>query len=201
MINSIKTVITDPEKSLNVPNAITASRAVIAIVAAFLFASENQASFYWGIALFTCAGLTDLVDGWLARKTGQVSDLGKMLDPVADKIAIFALFAAFSVKLGLPLWVPAIYAIKELTQLIVGALLFSKVGRPLQANVWGKSASLVLYGGALLYLLGHLFWESLQVVGLIVLVIGLALSVFAGLGYYRQIKKMPALADPGTKGD
>jgi len=101
----------------------------------------------------------------------------------------------------LPLWVPAIYAIKELTQLIVGALLFSKVGRPLQANVWGKSASLVLYGGALLYLLGHLFWESLQVVGLIVLVIGLALSVFAGLGYYRQIKKMPALADPGTKGD
>jgi len=191
----------DWKESLNVPNAITASRAVIAIVAAFLFVSDNQVSFYWGIALFTCAGLTDLVDGWLARRMGQVTDLGKMLDPVADKIAIFALFVAFSIKLGLPLWVPALYAVKELTQLIVGAILFSKVGRPLQANIWGKTASLVLYGGALLYLLGHLFWEDLQVVGLIVLVIGLALSVFAGLGYYRQLKKMPTLADSGTKGD
>lgn len=197
----IADLISDRKKSLNVPNAITASRAVIAIIAAFLFVSDNQNRFYWGIVLFTFAGLTDLVDGWLARRMEQVTDLGKMLDPVADKIAIFALFIAFSTKLGLPLWVPALYAFKELTQLIVGAVLFSRVGRPLQANIWGKTASVVLYSGALFYLLGHLFWDDLQLVGVIVLVIGLALSVFAGLGYYRQLKKLSTLADSGTKGD
>ena len=137
LINSIKTVITDPEKSLNVPNAITASRAVIAIVAAFLFASENQASFYWGIALFTCAGLTDLVDGWLARKTGQVSDLGKMLDPVADKIAIFALLqrsaSNWDCRFGYQLFTQS-----RVDAANCGRTSFSKVGRPLQANVWGK---------------------------------------------------------------
>ena len=191
----------DLKKSLNIPNAITASRAVLAIIAAFLFVSDNQFRFYWGMALFVCAGLSDLVDGWLARKLGQVTDLGKVLDPVADKIAIFALFVAFSVKLGLPLWVPALYGLKELTQLIVGAVLFARVGRPLQANLWGKTASLVLYGGALLFLLGALFWDSLKVVGLVVLVIGLALSVFAGLVYYRQLKNIPPLTDSGTKGD
>lgn len=196
-----KFAIADLKKSLNIPNVITASRGVIAIVAAFLFVSDNQSRFYWGIALFVCAGLSDLVDGWLARRMGQVTDLGKVLDPVADKIALFALLVAFGVKLGLPLWFPVLYGIKELTQLVVGAVLFSKVGRPLQANIWGKTASLVLYGGALLFLLGALFWADLKVVGLVVLVIGLALSVFAGLGYYRQLKSLSPLPDSGTKGD
>lgn len=198
---AIADAIADLKKSLNIPNAITASRAVVAIVAAFLFVSDNQSHFYWGIALFVYAALSDLVDGLLARRMGQVTDLGKVLDPVADKIALFALLAAFGVKLGLPLWAPVLYGIKELTQLVVGAVLFSKAGRPLQANIWGKAASVVLYGGALFFLLGALFWADLKVVGLIVLVIGLALSVFAGLGYYRQLKNLPPLPDSGTKGD
>lgn len=85
-------------KSLNLPNLITASRLVLAfILFALIFAERNwidPMSGYWvGLALlFAFAATTDALDGYIARKYGQVTTLGRILDPFVDKIIICGTF-------------------------------------------------------------------------------------------------------------
>ena len=66
-----------------VPNAVTLARLLLMPLCAYLLATGR---FGWGIALTAVVGSTDWVDGWLARRTGQVSRLGQLLDPLADRL-------------------------------------------------------------------------------------------------------------------
>lgn len=93
---------------LTIPNALTLGRVVAAPLVAFVFlALARPMADLVAFALFTIAGLSDFFDGWLARRWGQVSAFGRMLDPIADKamvaitgavlVAIFHLSAAVTI--------------------------------------------------------------------------------------------------------
>lgn len=93
---------------LTIPNALTLGRVIAAPLVAFVFlALARPMADLVAFALFTIAGLSDFFDGWLARRWGQVSAFGRMLDPIADKamvaitgavlVAIFHLSAAVTI--------------------------------------------------------------------------------------------------------
>ena len=94
-----------------------------------------------------CAALTDLFDGKIARKFNQVSNLGKILDPIADKLSQMAIV----IVLLYTYWENPIkylfffLIVKEVLMLLGGALLLSKGMRPTAAEIWGKVATNVFY--------------------------------------------------------
>ena len=75
------------------PNLLTVLRIIFAsLIALILIFFDNKIAYFISFILFSLAGVTDYFDGWLARKKGQISDLGRMLDPIADKILVISTF-------------------------------------------------------------------------------------------------------------
>jgi CDP-diacylglycerol--glycerol-3-phosphate 3-phosphatidyltransferase len=75
---------------VSLADQLTIGRAVSVPVVVLLFAIDFPNHAYWGTAVFCLAMLTDQVDGWLARRAGQTTNLGRILDPMADKILVLA---------------------------------------------------------------------------------------------------------------
>ena len=75
------------------PNLLTIIRIIFAsLIALILIFSDSKMAYFISFILFALAGITDYFDGWLARKRNQISDLGRMLDPIADKILVISTF-------------------------------------------------------------------------------------------------------------
>ena len=95
----------------HIPNILTIMRFIfIPIILNFIF----QGNYILGIIVFTISGLTDVLDGFIARKFNFVSNFGKLMDPLADKLTQISVLAALvSVKI-IPVWILAIVVLKEL---------------------------------------------------------------------------------------
>ena len=126
---------------LTVPNLISALRiATIPVFWALIVDADTSA---WGIALFALVVATDWVDGTIARRTGQVSELGKVLDPVADRVAIAAGLIALVVRGAFPLWAAALILARDVAVLVAGVLLAAR-GVRLDVRWIGKVATFSL---------------------------------------------------------
>lgn len=93
------------------------------------------------------AAVTDLLDGKIARKYNMVSNLGKILDPIADKLSQVAIVIILIVKFwdGYLRYILFLFILKELLMVLGGALLIAKGMRPVAAEMWGKVATTVFY--------------------------------------------------------
>lgn len=134
-----------------IPNFLSYLRLLLIPAIAVLFVKGYLG---WSIGLIFLSGLTDLFDGKIARKFNQVSDLGKILDPVADKLTIITvavlLFWDFRNAEDATVrafgWVFLLFLLKDLV-MIIGGLLMLIVGlRPSAAEIYGKVATCVFYG-------------------------------------------------------
>ena len=99
---------------MNLPNAITIARIfLVPLVVAVLLTTQIQNWEFWGAGLFLAAALTDILDGYLARRRRQVTTLGGLLDPIADKLLISSALIAL-VQLGMaPAWMVVIIVGRE----------------------------------------------------------------------------------------
>lgn len=126
-----------------IPNWLSFIRIALIPVFAVLFVQGHQLV---AVIVMICAALTDLFDGKIARKFNQVSNLGKILDPIADKLSQMAIV----IVLLYTYWENPIkylfffFIVKEVLMLL-GALLLSKGMRPTAAEIWGKVATNVFY--------------------------------------------------------
>lgn len=127
-----------------IPNWLSFIRIALIPVFAVLFIQGHQLV---AVIVMICAALTDLFDGKIARKFNQVSNLGKILDPIADKLSQMAIV----IVLLYTYWENPIkylfffFIVKEVLMLLGGALLLSKGMRPTAAEIWGKVATNVFY--------------------------------------------------------
>ncbi len=103
---------------MNWPNRLTVARMVMAPVFMGLLLSSGTGSRYAAFAVFLVASLTDFVDGYLARRYGWVSNLGKFLDPLADKLLVSLAFIGLSQLNLVPVW--AVYAVVGRELLVTG---------------------------------------------------------------------------------
>jgi cardiolipin synthase (CMP-forming) len=110
---------------VTVPNLLSFAR--IALIPAFCWLSANERTRLWGILLFAVVVSTDWVDGYVARRTGQVSELGRILDPVADRLAIGAGLLTFAITGIFPFWAALLILVRDVAVLLGGA-----------AVLWGK---------------------------------------------------------------
>ena len=138
------------ENIWTIPNIISFIRILLIPVFGVLF---YNGQLLWALLILAFSGFTDFIDGKLARKLNQVSELGKMLDPIADKLtqATIAIVYFFSFRnaenetLNLFAWVFLLFIVKELLMIVGGALMIAVGIRPGAAEIYGKAATLVFY--------------------------------------------------------
>ena len=99
------------------------------------------------------SGITDVLDGYIARHYNMVSDLGKVLDPAADKLSQIAMFICLSVRYKLALVLVCIIIAKELTMFILGMIVFKKSGNVYSANWYGKVTTFVILATSFILLI------------------------------------------------
>ena len=135
-----------------IPNLLSVIRILLIPVFAYLFYNDQK---ILAVVFLALSGLSDLFDGKIARKFNQVSALGKILDPVADKltqltIAVMLLIdfrKADNATINAFAWVFLVFLIKELVMLVGGLVMLTMNIRPGAAEIWGKVATTVFYVG------------------------------------------------------
>lgn len=128
----------------HVPNAITIIRLFLVPIFIYVFFSGNPYSHIYALAIYLIAGVTDLLDGYLARKYEVVSVVGTVLDPLADKLMLLtALWCLAAIK-EIPLAVFIIMAVIEGFQILSGIYLYFRPQESvISANKFGKSATVL----------------------------------------------------------
>ena len=179
---------------LTIPNLVSLFR--LALVPVFLwlvFGRDNVAGAGWLLAFI---GVTDWIDGYLARRLNQVSKVGEFLDPLADRLAVAAAVVAGLIEGVLPGWFAWAIIVRE-GLIGVGALIIGlKAGTKLQVRRLGKLATLLLYAGVATFYVGRgedvdpLIWTA-YIVGLP----GLAAYYVVGWQYMRDA--LLVMRDPG----
>ena len=133
---------TASSRVLTLPNALSAIR--IALIPVFVALILDHDTSTIGLLLFSAVVATDWVDGWVARRTGQVSELGKVLDPVADRLAIAAGLIAFAVRGVFPWWAALLILVRDVAILVAGAIVLSRRKVRIDVRWVGKMATFAL---------------------------------------------------------
>lgn len=129
-------------KNLTVPNAISVVRIIIVPFFAYFYLRGNL---MLSVGLLVLSGLSDLVDGWIARRFNQVTELGKLLDPLADKITQGVVAICLSIKTPFIRPILMLFIIKEGLMVVCGLVLLRKKKRPCPAQWYGKVATTMFY--------------------------------------------------------
>ena len=137
-----------------IPNIMSYFR--ILCVPAFVIVyitSTSLSGHIWAIVIVAASALTDVFDGFVARKTGQVTDLGKILDPIADKLMQFAMMFCVVIRYHWVALLLVIYAAKEIISLIFSGYLFTKK-KNIGGAMWcGKICTVILYAVMLAFII------------------------------------------------
>jgi cardiolipin synthase (CMP-forming) len=180
-----------------IPNAISLAR--LAGVPVFLWlvlGLQTQAGDWWAVGLLAASGVSDWLDGLIARALNQQSRLGQMLDPAADRLYIVATVIALAVRAIIPWWLVALLALRELLLGAVLAVLRRRGWGALQVSFVGKTATwCLLYAFPLLLLGSHhtSYAETARVAGWTFAIWGSALYWWAAALYLVQARQLLAV--------
>jgi cardiolipin synthase (CMP-forming) len=160
---------------------ITSCRFVLAPLILWQLTTHSRMGIIWALVLLIISGGTDMIDGWVARARNEVSELGKALDPIADKLVILGTLLGLT-WWGLPAWMVLVYLVKESFQVLTGVYLLRRYNRLIPANYWGKSSTLTFFLG-----FGIFFFS--QIAGTIIIGCATLLSIYALFTYYQVFEK------------
>lgn len=136
-----------------IPNALSVLRMLMILAFVMMFFSDHPNNYLFAALIYLIAGGTDVLDGYLARRFGWVSRLGKILDPVADKLLQLTVLICMGIKSLLPAWLIIPFIIKELTQLILGFLMIKKRNVVVGSRWYGKTVTVLMCASAVLVLI------------------------------------------------
>nr|WP_114296580.1 CDP-diacylglycerol--glycerol-3-phosphate 3-phosphatidyltransferase [Anaerobacterium chartisolvens] len=172
---------------MNIPNALTAVRfVIIPFFAYFLYMGQFDKSLYvTAVILFLAGGITDVLDGYIARKFNMITSFGKLADPAADKLMQITALVILTMQRKIPVAVLIIIAVKEIFMGLGSILLYKQQKLVVSANWYGKMSTVVLYIAIII----AIFSETYSTIAII---IALCAALFAFVMYsltYRKIKK------------
>jgi CDP-diacylglycerol--glycerol-3-phosphate 3-phosphatidyltransferase len=174
----------------HLPNLITAVRFLLtALLAVLLMLEQTRSIGFFSWLIFTIAAATDWVDGYVARRYEAVTVLGKLMDPLADKVLVTAALIML-IPLGrLPAWVALVILSREM--MVTGLRgVASASGVVVAASGLGKIKSIMQYIGlgTLIFPLGIVPIPCLHQIGLGLVYVALVLTVWSGLDYFYKLR-------------
>ena len=178
---------------MNVPNTLTVLRVImIPFFVLFMLGDITSVDKYIALGIFIAASLTDTLDGYLARKNNQVTNFGKFMDPLADKLLVCAAMICLMDRDRLPSWIVIIIISREF--IISGfRLIAAENGIVIAANYWGKfkTVSQMIMIILLLIDLGGAF----DILEQIFIWLSVALTIISLITYIWQNKNVLSMQD------
>ncbi len=192
---------------MNVPNKLTITRIVLAIcviiilllpfdalglVMPKLFVNELiviDIKYLIAGSIFIVASITDMLDGYIARKKNKVTELGKILDAIADKILVNPCLIVLSAIGFIPPIIPVVLVARDI---VVDSLRIyaSASGKVIEASKLGKAKTICLMIGTILTLFYNIPFELMNIkCSEFILIVGTIISVISAVDYYSKVKK------------
>lgn len=174
-----------------IANLLSISRIILAWPIVYLIKTTSVEDYLILVIVTLIAASTDYFDGYFSRKLNQVTELGIVLDPIADKISMAAIFIALIIYRGFPLPLIVLLLYRDLMIMLIGAVLIKDSGHPVMANIWGKLNTSVIALAGLLFIL--------PIPGIIVnvlIIISYATILISGVSY-AQIGQQMKFNTPG----
>jgi len=181
------------KKSLqNLPNLITGFRFILAgVLALLLMGEQNTRMAFISWLVFSLAACSDWVDGYFARRYDSITVLGKLMDPLADKILVCTALIMLIPLERLPAWVALLILSREIV--ITGLRgVASAEGVVVAASGLGKIKSILQYIGlgTLIFPLGVLPIPHLHRIGLYIVYLALILTIWSGVDYFYKLRRV-----------
>lgn len=161
---------------MNIANILTIFRFVLIPYFILVFFSNSQNNIFLSIIIFFAAGLTDILDGYIARNFNMITKLGTVLDPLADKLMLITVLTCFTIKNYIPIFIIIVLLIKELSMIFAGIILYGQ-NIVIPANIFGKASTFLFYISILLVVFN-------KMLGTILLCISLLSTLIAYVNYF-----------------
>jgi CDP-diacylglycerol---glycerol-3-phosphate 3-phosphatidyltransferase len=181
------------EDALNLPNMLTMLRIVMIPIVLLLLYEGTPAMNFWAAWVYTGATITDALDGYLARKRGLVSVVGKFLDPLADKLLVMATLVLMVSMGRVPAWVVVVILARELSISMLRTIAISE-GVVIAAGDSGKAKTALQMVAVLFLMLHHRYqvdfwfftsWVDFNVAGLWILYLSVVLAITSAGEYVK----------------
>ncbi len=172
------------------PNFLTLLRIFAVPVLIIFLLFDNRATTFFAALIFSIASITDYFDGYLARKHGLVTNLGKMLDPLADKLLISSLFIMLVSLDFMPAWVACIIVGREIAVTGLRSIL-AENGEDVAASMLGKYKTGFQIAAAIPLTLHYSYFGiNFQAIGVFMLYGALIFTLWSGVDYFLKSKKL-----------
>lgn len=166
----------------NLPNYLTIVRIIFVPIIFSLIFTEN---YLIAFIVFTISSLTDIADGIIARKYNLITEWGKLMDPLADKLTQINTLTALSIKGIIPFWILIVVTLKEIPMICGAFFLYKNEIVTVNSKWYGKAATVILYLAIVLSLLSWKF-PVLSGLNMYFYYVALGMTVFAGVMYAKK---------------
>ena len=191
------------EGQMNLPNSLTLARIFLVPLLVVVLLTKFEGAIFFGVGkellgafIFAVAAWTDWLDGFLARRRREVTTLGQLMDPLADKLLITAALVSL-VQMDLaPAWMVAIILGRELAVTVLRSLAYSR-GHTIPASRLGKVKMMSQVVAILLLILGRENLQQFFVLGQVALWIVLGTALFSAFDYYYRFTQVETDLGPG----
>ena len=178
------------KKILGHPNSLTLVRILAVPVIVILLLFPNRLCTFVAALIFSAAAITDYLDGYLARRRGLVTDIGKVMDPVADKLLVSCSFIMLASLQWIPAWMVCIIIGREIA--VTGLRnIIAKNGEDISATWLGKYKT-GFQIAAIIPLIFHYqyFGINLNAIGNVFLIGALIFTVWSGVDYFVRFRRL-----------
>ena len=180
-------------KLKHIPNILSCFRIMLTGVFVYLFFNNYPDNIIAAMMVFLLAGATDVVDGFLARRFHWITDLGKILDPFADKLMQCTVLVCMLIKSLIPAWLAIPFILKELLILSGGLFMIKKRDVVAVSNVFGKATVVFFYAAIVFCITARDYLAEnpvmLYVVCTLVLLVAMSALVNYVASYFKTLKK------------
>lgn len=161
----------------SIPNVLSIFRIILIPIFVNLYLKATTPEDYQLVALLVfISGLTDLLDGWIARRFNQITEIGKVIDPIADKLTQLAIIICLVTRYELMKPLLILFLVKEFTMAILGLYFYRKKEMKLSGAQWfGKLSTFVFYACSIIIF--FMYDMELQLVNLLIIITGIFLSI------------------------
>lgn len=171
---------------MNIPNSLTVVRIILVPLFVIFLSARIPYGIYLATVIFIIAALTDSIDGYLARKWKQVTTLGKLLDPLADKLLITAALISMVELQMIPGWIAIVILGREFAVTGLRAVKSQK-GIIISANIWGKLKTITQIIAVIWILLENISptlksWN----IGRWIMYLALIITIYSGFKYFKD---------------
>lgn len=175
---------------MNLANQLTIVRVLLVPVFMYYLMQDTPSTRIIALVLFVVASLTDMLDGYVARNYNQITKLGKLLDPLADKILVTAALVCLVGLNQIPAWIVVLILAREFIVSIFRAIAASD-GIVIAASVWGKLKTISQMAAIILILLNNFPFQALHIpMDQIVLYLAALLTLISGIDYIYKNRSL-----------